>query len=72
VENRQVSSGGYSNAEEFLTALIEQEQERQAKQNVNAMLRSTLKKNKTVEATNEWWQYFSVKPKTGRLGMSLE
>jgi antitoxin ParD1/3/4 len=54
--DRQVSSGGYSTADEFLTALIEQEQERQAKQKVNAMLRSTLQKNKTVEATDEWWE----------------
>jgi antitoxin ParD1/3/4 len=54
--DRQVSSGVYSTAEEFLTALIEQEQERQAKQKVNAMLRSTLQKNKTVEATDEWWE----------------
>ncbi|WP_373545333.1 type II toxin-antitoxin system ParD family antitoxin [Chamaesiphon sp.] len=64
VENRQVASGVYSTADEFLTALIlhrrgyanEQEQERQAKQKVNAMLRSTLQKNKTVEATDEWWE----------------
>jgi antitoxin ParD1/3/4 len=62
--DRQVSSGVYSTADEFLTALIlhgrgyanEQEQERQAKQKVNAMLRSTLQKNKTVEATDEWWE----------------
>jgi Arc/MetJ-type ribon-helix-helix transcriptional regulator len=64
LENRQVSSGIYSTADEFLTALIlhgrgyanEQEQERQAKQKVNTMLRSTLHKNKTVEATDEWWE----------------
>jgi antitoxin ParD1/3/4 len=54
--DRQVASGVYSTADEFLTALIEQEQERQAKQKVNAMLRSTLQKNKTVEATDEWWE----------------
>jgi hypothetical protein len=58
VENRQVSSGVYSTANEFLTVLIlhrrgyanEQEQERQAKQKVNTMLRSTLQKNKTIGA----------------------
>jgi Arc/MetJ-type ribon-helix-helix transcriptional regulator len=54
--DRQASSGVYSTADEFLMALIEQEQERQAKQKVNAMLRSTLQKNKTVEATDEWWE----------------
>jgi antitoxin ParD1/3/4 len=54
--DRQISSGVYSTADEFLTALIEQEQERQAKQKVNVLLRSTLQENKTVEATDEWWE----------------
>jgi Arc/MetJ-type ribon-helix-helix transcriptional regulator len=40
--DQQVSSGMYSTADEFLTALIEQEQERQAKLKVNGMIRSTL------------------------------
>ena len=55
-ENRQISSGTYSTPDEFLTALVEQEQERQAKRKVNALLKSTLGKNQTVEATDEWWQ----------------
>jgi putative addiction module CopG family antidote len=54
--DRQISSGNYGTADEFLTALIEREQERQAKQKVNAMLRSTLQKNRTIEATDEWWE----------------
>jgi antitoxin ParD1/3/4 len=54
--DQQISSGTYSTPDEFLTALIEQEQERQAKQKVNALLKSTLGKNQTVEATDEWWQ----------------
>jgi Arc/MetJ-type ribon-helix-helix transcriptional regulator len=52
----QISSGNYGTADEFLTALIEREQERQAKQKVNAMLRSTLQKDRTIEATDEWWE----------------
>jgi antitoxin ParD1/3/4 len=52
----QVSSGMYSTADEFLAALIEREQEHQAKQKVNSLLRTTLQKNKTVEATDEWWE----------------
>ena len=52
----QISNGNYGSADEFLTALIEREQERQAKQKVNAMLRSTLQKNQTTEATDEWWE----------------
>jgi antitoxin ParD1/3/4 len=54
--DQQISSGIYSTPDEFLTALIEQEQERQAKQKINALLKSTLQKNQTVEATDEWWQ----------------
>jgi Arc/MetJ-type ribon-helix-helix transcriptional regulator len=54
--DQQVSSGIYSTADEFLTALIEQEQERQAKLKVNGMIRSTLQKNKMIEATDEWWE----------------
>jgi antitoxin ParD1/3/4 len=54
--DRQISSGTYNTPDEFLTALIEQEQERQAKLKVNALLKSTLGKNQTVEATDEWWQ----------------
>jgi putative addiction module CopG family antidote len=54
--DRQISSGNYGTADEFLTALIEREQERQAKQKVNAMLRSTLQKDRTIEATDEWWE----------------
>ena len=53
--DRQISSGTYATPDEFLTALVEQEQERQAKQKVNAMLKSTLQKNQTIEATDEWW-----------------
>ncbi|WP_295620821.1 type II toxin-antitoxin system ParD family antitoxin [Chamaesiphon sp. GL140_3_metabinner_50] len=54
--DRQIASGHYGTADEFLTALIEREQERQAKQKVNAMLRSTLQKDRTVEATDKWWE----------------
>ena len=53
--DQQISSGTYNTVDDFLTALIEQEQERQAKQKVNAMLKSTLQKNQTIEATDEWW-----------------
>jgi antitoxin ParD1/3/4 len=54
--DRQISSGTYNTPDEFLTALVKQEQERQAKQQVNVLLKSTLGKNQTVEAIDEWWQ----------------
>jgi Arc/MetJ-type ribon-helix-helix transcriptional regulator len=56
--DRQISDGTYNSVDEFLTVLIEQEQERQAKQKVNVMLRSTLQKNKTVEVTDRWCDEF--------------
>jgi Arc/MetJ-type ribon-helix-helix transcriptional regulator len=52
----QVSSGVYNSADEFLAALIEREQEHQAKQKVNSLLKTTLQKNKMVETTDEWWE----------------
>jgi Arc/MetJ-type ribon-helix-helix transcriptional regulator len=55
--DRQIAEGNYNSVDEFLTVLIEQEQERQAKQKVNTMLRSTIQKNQKVEATNEWWKH---------------
>jgi antitoxin ParD1/3/4 len=54
--DRQISSGNYGTADEFLIALIEREQERQAQQKVNSMLRSTLQKDRTIEATDDWWE----------------
>ncbi|MEE3718839.1 hypothetical protein V2H45_19015 [Tumidithrix elongata RA019] len=54
--DRQISNGAYSSADEFLTALIEQDRERQAKQKVNALLRSTLQKDRAISATDEWWK----------------
>jgi antitoxin ParD1/3/4 len=54
--DQQIASEHYSTADEFLTALIEQEQMRQAKQKVNAMLRSPLQTDKTIEVTDEWWE----------------
>jgi antitoxin ParD1/3/4 len=52
--DRQVSDGIYSTADDFLMALIEQE--RQAKQKVNAILRSTIQNSKTIEAIDDWWE----------------
>jgi hypothetical protein len=45
LEDRQISIGTDSTPDEFLTALVEQEQEGQAKQKVDALLKSTLQKN---------------------------
>jgi Arc/MetJ-type ribon-helix-helix transcriptional regulator len=54
--DEQIANGSYSSADVLLADLIEQAQERQAKLKVNPLLRSTLQQNKTVEATDEWWE----------------
>ena len=54
--DRQISNGAYNTVDDFLTALIEREQERQAKQKVNDLLKSTLQTDRTVEVTDEWWE----------------
>ena len=54
--NEQITNGTYTTVDDLFAALIEQAQERQAKQIVNAMLRSTLQKNKTIVATDDWWE----------------
>ena len=54
--DEQIANGHYMTAGELVTFLIEEAQERQAKQKVNTMLRSTIQKNKTTEATDEWWE----------------
>jgi Arc/MetJ-type ribon-helix-helix transcriptional regulator len=53
--DEQVANGHYSSADTLLADLIEQAQLHQAKAEVNHLLRSTLQQNKTVEATDEWW-----------------
>jgi antitoxin ParD1/3/4 len=54
--DEQIANGNYGSADVLLADLIEQAQERQAKLKVNALLRSTIQQNKTVEATDEWWE----------------
>jgi antitoxin ParD1/3/4 len=53
--DEQVANGHYSSADTLLADLIEQAQLHQAKAQVNQLLRSTLQQNKTVEATDAWW-----------------
>jgi antitoxin ParD1/3/4 len=54
--DEQIANGNYGSADVLLADLIEQAQERQAKLKVNTLLRSTIQQNKTVEATDEWWE----------------
>jgi antitoxin ParD1/3/4 len=54
--DEQVANGNYVSADVLLADLIAQAQERQAKLKVNTLLRSTIQQNKTVEATDEWWE----------------
>ena len=52
--DEQITNGTYTTVDDLFAALIKQAQERQAKQTVNAMLRSTLQKNKTIVVTDDW------------------
>jgi antitoxin ParD1/3/4 len=54
--DEQVANGNYVSADVLLADLIAQAQERQAKLKVNTLLRSTIQQNKTIEATDEWWE----------------
>jgi antitoxin ParD1/3/4 len=54
--DEQIANGNYSTPDSLLADLIAQAQARQAKLKVNSLLRSTLQQNKTVEATDEWWE----------------
>jgi antitoxin ParD1/3/4 len=54
--DQQIATGQYATAGEVLLALIEQEQQRQAEDTLNAMLQSSLEKGNPVAATDEWWE----------------
>jgi antitoxin ParD1/3/4 len=54
--DEQIASGQYGSADLMMADLIAQAQERQAKIKVNGLLKATLEKNGTVEATDEWWE----------------
>ncbi len=54
--DEQIANGHYSSADTMLADLIAQSQERQAKIKVNRLLKDTLQKNETIEATDEWWE----------------
>lgn len=54
--DQQIASGRYTTAEEVLLALIDQEQQRQAKQTLNTLLKSSLEKGNPIIATDEWWE----------------
>jgi antitoxin ParD1/3/4 len=54
--DEHLASGTYTTADELLTALIIQEQKRQAKQKLNHMIRKGLNSGTPIEATDEWWE----------------
>ena len=52
----QIATGKYSNASEYIYYLVEQEQERLAREQVEAMLLEGLESGEAIEVTDEWWQ----------------
>lgn len=53
--DRQVESGGYSTASEFIRQLIRNDQKRQADQRLQAALLEGLDSGEPIEITDEWW-----------------
>ncbi|PZV10657.1 MAG: type II toxin-antitoxin system ParD family antitoxin [Leptolyngbya sp.] len=54
--DEQIATGKYSNASEYIYYLVEQEQERLAREQVEAMLLEGLESGEAIEVTDEWWQ----------------
>jgi antitoxin ParD1/3/4 len=54
--DEQIANGQYGSADLMMADLIAQAQERQAKVKINSLLKATIEKNETVEATDEWWE----------------
>jgi antitoxin ParD1/3/4 len=52
----QIATGKYSSASEYIYYLVEQEQERLAREQVEAMLLEGLESGAAIEVTDEWWQ----------------
>lgn len=52
----QIATGKYSNASEYIYYLVEQEQERLAREQVEAMLLEGLESGEAIKVTDEWWQ----------------
>ena len=54
--DEQVVKGGYSTTSEYIRHLILQDQERTAKEQLEAMLIEGLDSGEAVEVNDEWWE----------------
>lgn len=55
--DEQVAKGGYSSVNEYLVALIFQEQKRRKNQeNLEELLLEGLDSGESIEVTDEWWE----------------
>ncbi|MBW4563357.1 MAG: YoaH family protein [Mojavia pulchra JT2-VF2] len=52
----QVTKGGYASISEYLLELINQDQQRQAKENIEELLIEGLESGEAIEVTDEWWE----------------
>ena len=53
--DRQIDSGGYSTASEYIRHLIRQDQEKAEKKQIEKLLLEGLNSGEPVEITDEWW-----------------
>ncbi|BAY12275.1 ribbon-helix-helix domain-containing protein [Calothrix sp. NIES-2098] len=52
----QVIKGGYASISEYLLDLINQDQQRQAQENIEELLIEGLESGDSIEVTDEWWE----------------
>ncbi|MEL6441837.1 MAG: type II toxin-antitoxin system ParD family antitoxin [Cyanobacteria bacterium J06621_8] len=53
--DRQIDSGGYSTASEYIRHLIRLDQEKAEKKQIEKLLLEGLKSGEPVEITDDWW-----------------
>ncbi len=53
--DRQIESGGYSTASEYIRHLIRQDQEKAEKKQIEKLLLEGLNSGEPVEITDDWW-----------------
>ncbi|MEM9274427.1 MAG: type II toxin-antitoxin system ParD family antitoxin [Cyanobacteria bacterium P01_F01_bin.143] len=55
--NHQIKQGGYSTASDYIRDLIQQDQEKTEKKQVEQLLLEGLNSGKKIEVTDDWWSH---------------
>jgi antitoxin ParD1/3/4 len=62
---KRVAEGGYSNASDFVRALIRQDRERQARERLELMLAEGIRPGEPEEATDAYWEALKAEVLSG-------